>query len=90
MLQQMKSQVSFIHRIGCQTLPFPPGSTISYKPLLCYSVPVQLLRRDKNSGGFNMVFEPFIWVHLDAFQFISVQETSYWQSVVIRKVDTIL
>ena len=34
-LWQIKSQVSFFHRIGCQTPPFPPQSTISRKHLLC-------------------------------------------------------
>lgn len=90
MLQQMKSQVSFTHRIGCQTPPFTPESTIFCYPLLCYSVFASSLGREKNSGVFNMVSETFISVHLDAFQFISVQWISRCNTSMIRKVDTIL
>jgi hypothetical protein len=36
-----------------------------------------------------MVFETFISVHLDAFQFISVHTVSYWQLGIIQKVDTL-
>jgi hypothetical protein len=36
-----------------------------------------------------MVFQTFISVHFDAFEFISVQWISYWYSIMIQEVDMI-
>ena len=40
-------------------------------------------------GRVQHSLQSFISVHLDAFQFISVQRISYWYSIMIREVDTL-
>ena len=72
-LWQIKSQVSFFHRIGCQTPPFPPQSTISRKHLLCYSVsgstPEARVKIPTGSTWSSKTSLPFISLHLGSFPF---------------------